>query len=140
MFKLEFYFKKPVRPTRLGEVRWADKKQDFDGQLKEIINVLKKDSDFDNVLYVRAIDDEGTRRVDIYPKSHGFDIYCKKLDDLLKFIDPDFIKNKVKEKTGEMLFGTKAYLLQCNTGGYVFTVEQYAYDGTKWKLYEDAGN
>ena len=140
MFQLEFYFKNPVRPIRLGEERRADKKQDFDGQLKEIINVLKKDSDFDNVLYVRAIDDEGTRRVDIHPKSHGFDIYCKKLDDLLKFIEPDFIKNKVLEKTGDMISGTKEYLLQINKGGYVFTVEQYAYDGTKWKLYEDAGN
>lgn len=105
MFQLEFYFKNPVRPIRLGEERRADKKQDFNGELKDIINVLKEDSDFDNILYVRAIDDEGTKRVDIHPKSHGFDIYCKKLDDLLKFIDPDFIKNKVKEKTGEMRIG-----------------------------------
>ena len=140
MFKLEFYFENAVRPIRLGQTRLADKEQDFDGQLKEIINVLKKDSDFDNVLYVRAIDDEGTRRVDIHPKSHGFDIHCEKLDDLLKFIDPDFIKEKVKENTGEMLFGTKAYILQCSTGGYVFSVEQCSYDGIAWKLYEDAGN
>lgn len=118
----------------------ADKKQDFNGELKDIINVLKEDSDFENVLYVRAIDDEGTKRVDIYPKSHGFDIYCKKLDDLLKFIEPDFIKDKVKEKTGDMLFGTKEYLLQINKGGYVFTVKQLSYDGVKWKLYEDSGN
>lgn len=140
MFQLEFYFKNPVRPTRLGEQRMADKKQDFNGELKDIINVLKEDSDFENVLYVRAIDDEGTKRVDIYPKSHGFDIYCKKLDDLLKFIEPDFIKDKVKEKTGDMLFGTKEYLLQINKGGYVFTVKQLSYDGVKWKLYEDSGN
>ena len=137
---LEFYFKNPVHPVRLGEQRRADKKQDFSGELKDIINVLKEDSDFDNVLYVRAIDDEGMKRVDIHPKPHGFDIYCNKLDDLLKFIEPNFIKKKVTEKTREMLDGTKSYLLQMSEHGYVYCVEQYSYSDVCWKLYEDRGN
>ena len=135
---LEFYFKNPVHPVRLGEQKRADKKQDFSGELKDIINVLKEDSDFDNIHFVRVLDEKG-KRLTVYLKAHGFDLHFEKLDDLLEFV-PEFIKKSVLKKTGPMADGTKGYLLQMSRHGYVYCVEQYSYSDVCWKLYEDRGN
>lgn len=136
--KLEFYFKNPVRPVRLGEQRRADKTAEFDGELKNVVEAVKEDEDFENIHFVRALDEKG-KRLTVYLKAHGFDLHFEKLDDLLEFV-PEFIKKSVLKKTGPMADGTKGYLLQMSEHGYVYCVEQYSYSDVCWKLYEDQGN
>ena len=136
--ELEFYFKEPVRPTRLGEQRMADKTAEFDGELKNVVETVKEDVDFENIHFVRVLDEEG-KRMAVFPRAHGFDLYFKRLDDLLEFV-PEFIKKSVLKKTGPMADGTKGYLLQMSKHGYVYCVEQYSYSDVCWKLYEDRGN
>lgn len=137
--KLEFYFKEPVRPIRLGEQRRADKKVELDGvELKNVLEVIKEDTDFENTHFVKVFDEKG-KRLTAYLKEHGFDLHFEKLDDLLEFV-PEFIKKIVLKKTGPMADGTKGYLLQTSRHGYVYCVEQYSYSDVCWKLYEDQGN
>ena len=136
--KLEFYFKKPVHPTRLGEQRRADKTAEFDGELKNVVETVKEDVDFENIHFVRVLDEEG-KRMAVFPRAHGFDLYFKRLDDLLEFV-PGFIKKRILKETRPMIDGIKEFLLQMSEHGYIYSVEQYSYSDVCWKLYEDRGN
>ena len=137
--KLECYFKEPVRPTRLGEQRRADKKVELDGvELKNVLEVIKEDADFENTHFVKVFDEKG-KRMDVFPRKHGFDLYFKRLDDLLEFV-PEFIKKRILKETRPMIDGIKEFLLQMSEHGYIYSVEQYSYSDVCWKLYEDRGN
>ena len=136
--ELEFYFKEPVRPIRLGEQRRADKTAEFNGELKSVVEAMKEDVDFENIHFVRVLDEEG-KRMTVFPRAHGFDLYFKRLDDLLEFV-PEFIKKRILKETRPMIDGIKEFLLQMSEHGYIYSVEQYSYSDVCWKLYEDRGN
>lgn len=134
--KISYYFDKPVRPTRLGEVRRPDKVEEADISFSEILTYVK--DKMKGVHFVGFSDEENTKeRVRVWKTSYGYSVHVRKLNDLLELIKPDFIKKKVKENTGPMLGDTKTYIVKMSKDGYIFAVSQHSHSDVEWKLYED---
>lgn len=134
--KISYYFDKPVRPTRLGEVRRPDKVEEADISFSEILTYVK--DKMEGVHFVGFSDEENTKeRVRVWKTSYGYSVHVRKLNDLLELIKPDFIKKKVEENTGPMLGDTKAYIVKMSKDGYIFAVSQHSHSDVEWKLYED---
>lgn len=134
--KISYYFDKPVRPTRLGEVRRPDKVEEADISFSEILTYVK--DKMKGVHFVGFSDEENTKeRVRVWRTSYGYSVHVRKLGDLLELIKQDFIKDEIEKNTGEMLGGTEAYIVKMTKAGYILSVTQRSHDGVTWTLYEN---